>query len=300
MITYNHENYIAQAIEGVLMQKTNFPIELVIGEDASTDNTRKIILDYKEKYPDLIRLKLHKKNVGMHQNFIDTLSMCNYKYIAFCEGDDYMIDKNKLEKQFQFLENNSEYVLCCHNVFKRNELENSIDHLPLLKINEEFDINVKDLLQDNIIPSLSIFFRNKLLKAFPDWVYKCEGMDWPLYMLISKYGKFRYLPFVGAVYREHPGGVSFAHKYDSEKRINVYRKRINALKGFKEILEDKFHYQIKQEIKNLGKIIFNLMYKYEHYKDLLKFTRHPDFDKTILLNLKVQLKLFIATKKIII
>ena len=109
MITYNHEPYIAQAIEGVLMQKTDFPIELIIGEDCSTDSTREIVLDYQKKYPDIIRVVTSEYNVGMIKNGLRTTKSCRGKYIAFCEGDDYWTDPYKLQKQVDFLEANLDY-----------------------------------------------------------------------------------------------------------------------------------------------------------------------------------------------
>lgn len=109
MITYNHEPYIAQAIEGVIMQETDFPIELIIGEDCSTDRTREIVLDYQKKHPDIIRVITSEKNVGMQKNSFRTNKACRGKYIAICEGDDYWIDPLKLRKQVDFLEANSDY-----------------------------------------------------------------------------------------------------------------------------------------------------------------------------------------------
>jgi glycosyltransferase involved in cell wall biosynthesis len=88
MITYNHENYIREAIEGVLMQKTDFPIELIIGEDCSTDDTREIVVDYANKYPDIIKAQLPEKNRGMQNNFLAILEAAHGKYIALCEGKD--------------------------------------------------------------------------------------------------------------------------------------------------------------------------------------------------------------------
>jgi len=108
MITYNHAPYIAQAIEGVLQQKTNFPIELVIGEDYSTDGTREIVFKYQEKYPDIIRVITSDKNVGMRKNGYRTMKACRGKYIAFCEGDDYWHHPDKLQKQVDYMEKHPE------------------------------------------------------------------------------------------------------------------------------------------------------------------------------------------------
>lgn len=96
MITYNQSLYIKQAIEGVLMQETDFPFEFIISDDCSTDSTRKICQYYKELYPDKITLLLPEKNLGISDNFYTTLFSATGKYIAFCEGDDYWIDSHKL------------------------------------------------------------------------------------------------------------------------------------------------------------------------------------------------------------
>ena len=104
IITYNHEKFIAQNLESVLMQKTNFPIEIVIAEDCSTDNTRTIIKEYQDKYPDMIRPIFHNKNVGAISNARDyAIPQCTGKYIALCEGDYYWSDTEKLHKKLYFL-----------------------------------------------------------------------------------------------------------------------------------------------------------------------------------------------------
>ncbi|MEO0071189.1 MAG: glycosyltransferase [candidate division WOR-3 bacterium] len=106
MLTYNHEPYITRAIEGVLMQETNFPIELIIGEDCSTDRTREIVLNYQQKRPDIIRVVLWKKNTGGLLNFQVVNKLLRGKYVAFCEGDDYWIHPKKLQIQIEIMESN--------------------------------------------------------------------------------------------------------------------------------------------------------------------------------------------------
>lgn len=112
MITYNHESWIAEAIEGVLMQICDFKLELVIGDDNSTDNTRKIIESYIEKYPNLIKARFNEDNIGMMPNFIKTLKECKGQYVAVCEGDDYWIDSLKLKKQVDLMEQNPACSMC--------------------------------------------------------------------------------------------------------------------------------------------------------------------------------------------
>jgi glycosyltransferase involved in cell wall biosynthesis len=108
MITYNHAPFIAQAIEGVLQQKTSFFFELVIGEDCSTDGTREIVFEYQKKSPDIIRVITSEKNVGMIKNGLRTMKACRGKYMAFCEGDDYWQNLHKLQKQADYLESHPE------------------------------------------------------------------------------------------------------------------------------------------------------------------------------------------------
>ena len=108
MITYNHELYIAQAIEGVVKQETEYPFELIIGEDFSTDGTMEIVLEYQKKYPHIIRVITSDKNVGMKRNGYRTTKACRGKYIAFCEGDDYWHRSDKLQKQVDYMESHPE------------------------------------------------------------------------------------------------------------------------------------------------------------------------------------------------
>ena len=125
MSTYNHEKFIAQAIEGVLMQKTNFLFELIIGEDCSTDRTREIVVDYANRYPEIIKPILHEKNVGSKLNGRACKAACRGKYIAICEGDDYWIDPLKLQKQVDFMESHPECSFCftrCQRVNERGEV----------------------------------------------------------------------------------------------------------------------------------------------------------------------------------
>ena len=104
MLTYNHSEYIKEAIDSILMQDVDFKYEIIIGDDCSTDNTQEILLQYKNRYPNIFKLILRSENIGPTKNFYDVLMNCKGKYIAFLEGDDYWLDGMKLQKQFDFLE----------------------------------------------------------------------------------------------------------------------------------------------------------------------------------------------------
>ncbi len=131
MITYNHEPYIAQAIEGVAKQETKYPFELIIGEDCSTDGTMEIVLEYQKKYPDIIRIITSDKNVGMKKNSFRIRKVCRGKYIAFCEGDDYWHHPDKLQKQADYLESHPECGLVstdCDIYYKSNIFKRSFNY----------------------------------------------------------------------------------------------------------------------------------------------------------------------------
>lgn len=114
LITYNHEEFIGTAIESIINQKCTFKIELLIAEDCSTDKTRQIVMEYEKKYPDIIKVLKREKNMGPTKNAYDAYTKCNGKYIAQLEGDDYWTDTEKLQKQFDFLEKNKDYIGVTH------------------------------------------------------------------------------------------------------------------------------------------------------------------------------------------
>jgi glycosyltransferase involved in cell wall biosynthesis len=230
MITYNHEQYIRQSIEAVLSQVTNFDFQLVIGEDNSTDSTKEICLVFAERYPDKIKLITASANVGMSKNFLRTYKACKGKYIAFCEGDDYWTDTNKLQKQVDFLEANSDYCACFHNVQMKeertgalkaertSESDNWVLHKSLSK--DSFDTN--DLLGPWFVPSLSVVFVNYPDFELPDWFHNCPFGDLPFMLLLSLRGNFKYLDEVMGVYRIHDSGATASHKAYDKIMMMVY------------------------------------------------------------------------------
>lgn len=211
MITYNHEKYISEAIEGVLMQKTTFPIQLVVGEDYSTDNTRAICEEYQKKYPNIIKLlPKQKNNLGMMPNFIRTLVACKSNYIALCEGDDYWTDPLKLQKQVDFLEANEEYALCAHryNIFDCQTNETTPDYFEAFFTPEVEGLSFEamDIFETWYTKTLTVVFRN--IYDFEKLAAKYNHFrDVHLYYHILKKGKGYLFNFNGGVYNKHEGGV---------------------------------------------------------------------------------------------
>jgi glycosyltransferase involved in cell wall biosynthesis len=208
MLTYNHKKYIADAIEGVLKQETDFPYELIIANDASTDSTDEIINKLIGNHPkgNLIKYFNHDSNMGMLPNFIFALNQGKGKYIAVCEGDDYWADPLKLQRQVDFLKTNEDYAICFHRVYELVEGKEPV--LSNLNSSEkEETYTVEDLAKDNFIHTPSVVFRNGPIKELPTWFRDSPVGDYVLHMLNAKHGKIKYLPEPMAVYRRHSNGL---------------------------------------------------------------------------------------------
>lgn len=222
MITYNHAPYIAQAIEGVLSQKTDFPVELVIGEDCSTDDTRKICRAYQDKYPGSIRLFLPERNQGMMKNLIHCLQTCNGTYIAFCEGDDYWIDPFKLQKQIDFMEQNPAYSLCYHDalvVYEKKAAPPS--YFSPLRTDQSVDPDT--LLSRWSIPSASMVFRKEVVKDLRPWMEEITHGDLLIHLLSMDKGRIRYIDRIMSVYRVALEGTSMTARF-REKQDFLLKK----------------------------------------------------------------------------
>ena len=211
MITYNHERFISQAIESVLMQQADFGVELVIGEDCSTDGTRAIARNYGERYPGRIRLLLPEHNLGMMPNFIATLRACNGQYIALCEGDDYWIDPLKLQKQVDFLEAHPECVLCVHDVLIVYE-DGSLPSYRQRAPGHKRIYGLEDVLTSGLTHTGSLLFRSAVSSGFPDWFCCAPIGDWALNVLLAEHGQIGYLDDMMSAWRRHAGGAWFGRR----------------------------------------------------------------------------------------
>jgi glycosyltransferase involved in cell wall biosynthesis len=266
MITYNHEHCVREAIESVIIQKTDFKIELVIGEDCSTDMTRAICEKYAKKIPQLIRLLPSGKNLGMMRNFIRTLKACTGKYIAICEGDDYWTDPYKLQKQVDFLEANPEYVICFHRVkiLEKNQfVEDDITEQRYNNITE-FPVNLNNLLTlGNFIHTPSVVFKN-IIKEYP-WEYLLSPVgDYFLYIILAQNGHIKRLEDVMAVYRKGTGSWSSLKNSEMTKKILICQSCILSYleeKPQKQILLGKHIDLIKKQFENNHHIGFKNLLK---------------------------------------
>ena len=134
-ITYNHEKYVEKALRSVCEQETDFPFEVVVGEDCSTDSTREILRKVAAEYPDKVRLLFREKNFGRPTlNVYNTTMECKGEYLAYLEGDDYWTDNHKLQKQVSFLEEHPEYIACTHGCMMVDENGKEIKDTETLKV----------------------------------------------------------------------------------------------------------------------------------------------------------------------
>lgn len=223
-ITYNHEKYIAEALDGILNQKTNFPFEIILDDDCSSDNNALIIKKYVEKFPKIIKANLRKINVGMKTNVIENLKRAQGKYIALCEGDDFWIDELKLQKQVDFLEENPDYALISSRAFV-NQIDGNILGMP-------GTYSYRDILEKNCFLTLTVMFRSENFDQTT--TYLLEGLnvgDWPISISMLKHGKGMLTDDITAVYRIHAGGVF--------STLNTYQRCLKMLKNYVSLVQKK-------------------------------------------------------------
>lgn len=209
IIAYNVEDYIGEAIESILNQRVDFRVEIVIGEDCSTDRTSEIINQYQKEYPLLIRVLENEQNLGLTPNSVATQNACQGQYIALCDGDDYWTDQNKLQRQIDFLEANAEYSATGHqsHVIYHPKFEKE-PHLFRDEMNEDCDLGIADTIGHRKFHTSSLVYRRK-------WWVKSGGIpksissnERAIYPMLAIYGKIRYFEKSMCVYRQWGSGLS--------------------------------------------------------------------------------------------
>jgi len=200
VLTYNHSDFIIKALDSFLSQKTSFDYEIVIGDDASKDNTQQILKEYEKKHSNIFNITYRSENIGMLPNFVSTLKACSGEYIAFCEGDDYWTDPLKLQKQVDFLAANPNYGICFHDVMVYNNKTKTLNTDDII-FNDKNEFDIEDLIKANLMHTPSVVLRNDF--EIPDWLNDSPIGDWPLYIIQIKNRKIKRLNDKMAVYRVH-------------------------------------------------------------------------------------------------
>ncbi len=204
IIAYNREGQIAEALDSVLCQEGPFSLEIVIGEDCSTDGTREVIRGYRDRHPELIRPTFRPRNVGPVANYALTLKACRGRYVALLDADDYWLSADKLRKQLAFLEQHPQCSFCFHNT--RIVYEDGTPPHPRITKDLPALHSLEDVATTFRITTSSVLFRADLIGELPDWYYSMPTGDWPLFVLIAHHGPAGYLAEILGAYRRHAGG----------------------------------------------------------------------------------------------
>lgn len=224
-ITFNQKEFISQALDGFMLQETNFNFEIVIGDDCSTDGTSNVLALFKKKYPTKVKLITNEKNMGCYYNLMNTIKACKGKYVALCEGDDYWIRPDKLQKQVDFLEKKPGYVICCHYTQVINALGETLyvhskpvpreyTYLDLL-VGKQEETKTATLVYRNIPEVYQVFLK--------PWYHSVFAAD-KLLKLFATYNtglKIYVLPEVMSCYRNHMGGIWSMIKNESRMEMMI-------------------------------------------------------------------------------
>ncbi len=203
-LTYNHEKYISKTLDSMLEQKTDFPFEILIHDDASTDATQSIIESYTDRYPDIIKPILQTQNqysLGIYRTNVYNFKVAKGKYIALCEGDDYWCNKSKLQTQVDYLEKHHEYSMCFHSA-KKETVDGSHTSRLIRPYRKNTSLNAEEIIdKKSVFPTASLVFRREVIDNLPEFYYACPVGDLPLHLIAATYGKAYYMDSPMCVYR---------------------------------------------------------------------------------------------------
>jgi glycosyltransferase involved in cell wall biosynthesis len=252
--TYNHEKYIAECLQSILCQTGNFKLEVIVGDDCSTDNTRMIVQQFQATYPEIITILPPEANLGITKNLQRCLMACTGDYIAICEGDDYWTNTNKLQKQKDFLEEHENYSLCFNAISLFYEDENTFaphgDQAALTKRT----LTTEDLIKKNYIGNFSCcMYRTEIVRKLPPEIYDFYTVDWMFNLACSQLGKIGFIRKQMSVYRLHAKGAwTGMTGVEKLKQLDQYIDTYNHFFDYKyDALFQKYKDDIATEIQRL-------------------------------------------------
>jgi len=275
-ITYNHENFIEDAIQGFLIQQTDFPFEILIHDDASRDNTAGIISEYAEAYPKLIKpmfQTVNKLSQGIRPNEVYNLPRVQGRYIAHCEGDDYWTDPLKLQKSIDFLKNNPSYIGCGHCVEVIDENGKAKTFAPFGSYRGDL-LTIEDQLKYNNIPTLSLIFENvwgsELVKVLGFLTAGCLYIgDYPLKCLLLSKGKIKIFEQKMGVYRFITSGSS---SFSSQPLSTGMKDAFCFFRNLKTFFKGKTAILMQYHLAKSWLILLSALFKERSWKSLFDYS----------------------------
>jgi len=296
---YNQEATISQTLDSILEQKCNFPFEIIIGDDCSMDGTQTICLDYKKKYPEIIRLLFQEQNVGVAINFVLSVKEAKGKYIAICAADDFWHNKSKLQMQVDFMEKNAAFGLLYTDYNKLNAINGKIiknflktSHLPIYE-----GAGLVKYFFNGQVPALTltiIFHKDLFDKYVPsnDYIkYKFPIEDWPTWLILSKYTKIGYLSESTATYRFGHESMSIPTSYT--KTIERFNREKTMYKYLCNMFPEEISFDENEYDQYVNSILLSLSYKKGDYKNAHKYGKQMIYNGSK--NLKVDSSKYILS-----
>ncbi len=270
-IAYNQENYIAQAIESFLMQKTNFAYEIVIHDDASTDHTAEIIKKYEAEYPGIIKAIYQKVNQYSQGKRVGLI--CNQmavgKYIAVCEGDDFWTDPNKLQKQAAYMESHPECTLCVHAAYIANQDGTKLKpNIRPARGNKIF--TVEEIIEGcgGLFATNSMMYPAKFDECRPSYFNKAPIGDYPLYIYLATMGTVYYIDEFMSAYRTGVPDSWTSRNSSIDKQILHYKKVADLLDLINKSTDYKYDRAIKNVLLNNDFKLALIQSRFSELKDL--------------------------------
>lgn len=250
LLTYNHEKFIRQALDSVLMQQTDFEIEIVIADDHSPDSTFAIAREYQARANN-INLLPSEENIGITRNIKRAFEACKGQYVAMLEGDDFWISPNKLNLVSTFLDQHKDFSFCFHRVIKHDETSDSISVHPPLETTANSNVfTAGDLARVNFIGGFSTCtYRRKVIDCLDPALWKMKVREWPFNIVVGTHGPIGYIPEILSIYRAHPGGIWSLKTLDQQRT-----QLLEIIDSYNQYLDFKFDAEFREFKEMLSRV----------------------------------------------
>jgi len=242
LITYNQENFIRQALDSVLMQQTDFAIEVVIADDYSQDSTLAISREY-QAGANNVRLLPSEEKIGITRNLQRGFAACRGKYVAVLEGDDYWISPNKVKMVSMFLDQHQECSFCFHRLIRYDETADCATVHPMIEATSDFTLfTASDLARGNFVGGLSTCtYRREVIDSLDPGLWKLKVREWPFNIVVATHGPVGYVPEILSIYRVHLGGIFSKKTVDEQVPI-----LLELIESYNKYLDFKFDAEFRE------------------------------------------------------